>query len=181
MNKHAINGLRTRTAATALAAVMLYQSGYALAGSGRDDVSILEVERQQMEHLSKADFHPNLLPVILRNSDFIGLTETQEHRLRSWRKDNFTPMLAAMNAVLMKMIEFQEAALTKSVNRDRLEMMQEEIFALQKTVLDYKLSCRENIINSFTAENWDNFYIVLSDTGYSLPVISNAVPAAGRQ
>ena len=181
MNKHAITGLRTRTAATVLAAVLLCHAGHVLAVNDHDDMSMLEVEQQQLEHLNKADFHPNLLPIILRNSDFIGLSETQVQRLRDWRKHNFKPMLAAMNAVLMKMIEFQEAALTNSVSRERLEVMQDEIFALQKTVLDYKLSCRENIIRAFTAENWDNFYIVLSDTGYTLPVVSNVLPAAGGQ
>ncbi|MDX1697460.1 MAG: hypothetical protein R3308_04195 [Thiohalobacterales bacterium] len=179
MNKSTHARLKVIAAAGPLALALQCLAADVPADSMRDDKATLEVEQAQLDHLSKADFHPNLLPVILRNSDFIGLSDAQIQSLREWRKTNFRPMLEAMNRVLVRMIEFQEAALTASESSERLRAMQDEIFTLQRTVLDYKLSCRENIVSTFTREQWDNFYIVLSDTGYNLPVTDSVLPAAG--
>lgn len=40
---------------------------------------------------------------------------------------------------------------------------------LHQKVLDYKLSCRANIHNTFTQQNWDDFFVVLAEAGYAIP------------
>ena len=133
------------------------------------DQSSLIDDQKQLERLNKADFHPNVLPIILRNSDFMGLNSEQSLALKKWRKANFERMVDTMKEVISRIIDFQKAAISSEVTDDQLRSMQEEIFTLQRKVLDYKLSCRNNIMRTFTQENWDNFYFVLSSTGYSLP------------
>jgi len=129
---------------------------------------ILEMEKQ-LERLNKVNFHPNLLPIILRNSDFMALTPQQVATFKAWGKTNFKPMVAVMNEVIRKRIEFEEAALSPSVSADTLRDKQEAIFQLHRKLLDYKLSCRENIVQTFNEENWDGFMMVLGEEGFPIP------------
>jgi hypothetical protein len=50
--------------------------------------------------------------------------------------------------------------------------MQNEIFRLQREVLQYKLSCRERILQTFNDENWISFFMVLAEenTGFTVPL-----------
>jgi len=36
-------------------------------------------------------------------------------------------------------------------------------------LLDYKLSCRNNIVQTFTKENWEGFLMVLAEEGFAIP------------
>jgi hypothetical protein len=123
--------------------------------------------------LDKINYLPNLLPVILNNKDFIGLTEEQVGKLEDWRRENRQPMPAAMKQIAVKHVEIKQAALTPSISSARLQQMQNDIFRLQRQILEYKLSCRDHVLRTFNDENWDSFYMVLEDEdiGVSLQVI----------
>lgn len=125
--------------------------------------------RQQLERLDKVNFHPNLLPLILKNKDYLELTPQQLDAFNSWRKTNAKAMFATMDEIIRKRIEFREAALSPDVSANDLRQKQQEIFRLHQKVLEYKLSCRENIHNTFTAQNWDDFFVVLAEEGYAIP------------
>lgn len=125
--------------------------------------------QQQIERLDKLNFHPNLLPLILKNRDYLELTPEQIAAFRAWRDKNAEPMFAAMNEIIRSRIEFKEAALSPDVSADDLRQRQQQIFALHQRVLDYKLSCRENILNTFNAQNWEDFFVVLAEAGYAIP------------
>jgi len=132
----------------------------------------------QLERLSKVNFHPNLLPVILKNSDYMELTAEQVAVFKAWGKANFKPMVATMNEIIRKRIEFKEAALSPSVSAEALRGRQEEIFQQHRKLLDYKLSCRENIFKTFTKENWEGFLMVLGEEGFSIPDTAGAAEFA---
>jgi hypothetical protein len=125
--------------------------------------------QKQLERLSKVNFYPNLLPIILRNSDFLDLSPKQVSDLKAWGQSNFKPMVATMNEIILKRIEFEEAALSNSVSADSLREKQEEIFQLHRKLLDYKLSCRNNLEQTFTEENWESFMMVLGEEGFPIP------------
>ena len=112
-----------------------------------------------------------MLPIIIENRDFIGLTDEQVDALKQWRANNLKPMLATMEEIARKRIELMEHALAPNVSAARLQQMQNHIFRLQREVLDYKLSCREHVVKTFTDENWNSFYMVLADKeiGVSMP------------
>lgn len=116
-----------------------------------------------IEKLDKLNYLPNLLPVIVKNRDFIGLTDDQLAELDDWRRTNKEPMLAAMKEIALKRVEIKEAALSPTISSARLMQMQNEIFRLQREVLEYKLSCRDRVMRTFTNENWISFYMVLAD------------------
>ena len=120
--------------------------------------------------LDKINHLPVLLPVILKNRDFIGLTDEQVAELDQWRTENREPMLAAMKAIVQKRVAIREAAISPTVSSARLMQMQNEIFRLQREVLEYKLSCRDHIVNTFNIENWDSFFMLLADEGIGLSV-----------
>ena len=133
-----------------------------------DDQAVIQYQ-QQLEKLDRVNFHPNLLPLILKHRDYLELSPEQVSAFQTWRKTNAKPMFAAMNEIIRKRIEFREAALSPGTSAEDLRRMQREIFTLHQKVLDYKLSCRENIMRTFTAQNWDDFFVVLAEEGYAIP------------
>ena len=106
------------------------------------------------------------------------LTAEQIAVFKAWGKANFKPMVATMNEIIRKRIEFKEAALSPSVSAEALRGRQEEIFQLHRKLLDYKLSCRENIVRTFTKENWEGFLMVLGDEGFAIPDAAGAAEFA---
>ena len=144
------------------------------------DNQAIDQYQQQLERLDKLNFHPNLLPLILRHSDYLELTPQQMDAFISWRKTNAKAMFATMNEIIRKRIAFREAALSPGVSGTQLRQMKQNIFAVHQKVLDYKLSCRENIHNTFTEQNWDDFYVVLAEEGYAIPENSTGVDVIGQ-
>ncbi len=128
---------------------------------------------ENAQKLDKISFLPNMLPIIIENKDFIGLTEDQVATLKEWRTNNLKPMLATMEEIARKRIEIMEHALAPNVSSARLQQMQNSIFRLQREVLNYRLSCREHVVETFTEENWISFYMVLADKeiGISIPEV----------
>ena len=125
-----------------------------------------------VEQLDKISHLPSLLPVILENKDFIGLSDKQVAELDRWRDQSATPMLAAMKEIARKRIAIKEAAISPTVSSARLQQMQNEIFRLQREVLQYKLSCRDHIMQTFDNENWASLFMLLADRdiGVSIPL-----------
>jgi hypothetical protein len=125
-----------------------------------------------VQTLDKVNYLPQLMPIIMNNKDIIGLTQKQVDDLDEWRKTSKAPMVAAMQEIVRKRIEIKQAALSPTVSSARIIQMQNEIFRLQREVLEYKLSCRETIVRTFNNENWISFYMVLAeeDAGFTAPI-----------
>jgi hypothetical protein len=125
-----------------------------------------------IEKLDNVSLLPNLLPVILNNKDFIGLTHEQVENLESWREENRAPLLAVMKQAAQKRVEIKQATFSPTVSSARLQQMQNDLFRLQREILEYKLSCRDRVVRTFNNENWDSFFMVLAgeDIGVSVPV-----------
>ena len=123
---------------------------------------------KQMATLSQLGYHPFLMPLIMDNRDAIGLTNEQFRVFREWRNKYRVPLLHAMNTILQERIRFQRISLNPRTAEEVLLAKQEEIFRLQKKVLNYQLSCRRTILDTFTDEQWDNFRFVLTENGYAL-------------
>jgi hypothetical protein len=128
---------------------------------------------QYIDKLHKISYLPKLLPVIIENNDVIELTDKQLNSLLAWRKANGKKVIATMDEIAHKRIEIKEAALSPNVSSARLIQMQNNVFRLQREVLEYKLSCRDLVINTFNRNNWEGFFLVLADKqiGVTLPDI----------
>ena len=142
-------------------------SGSALAEINDSD-RLLE---QHAEKLDKINYLPALLPVILDNRDVIELTDSQFDTLLAWRENNRVDVIEMMNEIVRKRVEIKKAALSPEVSALTLRKLQGDVFNLQRAVLEYKLSCRDLVINTFDRNNWDGFYFVLAEKGMdvSLP------------
>ena len=128
-------------------------------------------QHQYIVKLDSVNFLPSLLPVIIENSDIIELTDTQLQILLQWRDKNRDDVIHAMNEVARKRLEIKESALSPEISSSRLIQMQNEVFRLQREVLEYKLSCRDLIVNTFNSKNWEGFFLVLveEEIGVNIP------------
>ena len=152
-----------------LTLILLFTSQLSLAGSTINQ-GISDID-SSIENLDNINYLPSLLPVIIRHKDFIGLTDEQLGKLEGWSKRNREPMLAAMKEAARKRVEIKQAALSPTVSSARLQQMQNDIFRLQREILEYKLSCRDNVVQTFNNENWDSFFMVLADEDIGFPVL----------
>lgn len=145
----------------------LSTAAHAEANSGQQ---VLE-QHQYIEKLDRVNFLPSLLPLIIENSDIIELTDEQLQTLLQWRENNRDAVIHAMNEVTRKRLEIKEAALSPGISSSRLLQMQNDVFRLQREVLEYKLSCRDLVINTFNRNNWEGFFMVLAeeDIGVTIP------------
>ena len=141
----------------------------AVAATNNDEIRI--DRHKYIDKLDKINFLPSLLPVILENSDVIELSDKQVETLLEWRKMNREDIIAAMNEIARKRVEIREAALSPDISSARLIQMQNEVFRLQRIVLEYKLSCRDLVISTFNENNWEGFYLVLAENemGMTIP------------
>lgn len=126
--------------------------------------------------LDKISYLPNLLPVIMENSDVIELSDKQIEALLVWRESNRLDVISAMNDVVKKRIAIKEAALSPDTSSARLIQMQNEAFRVQREILEYKLSCRELVIDTFNRENWEGFYFVLAEQGVGIELPDTYMP-----
>ena len=138
--------------------------------SQENDLDLIDWDKakKQMAMLSQMGFHPFLMPLIMENRDLIGLSKEQLKIFRDWRTKNRVPLIHAMNRIIEERITFQRISLNPRTRDEVLTAKQEEIFKLYRKVLKYQLSCRRNILDTFTTEQWDNFRFVLTENGYTL-------------
>ena len=125
-----------------------------------------ELNNERLEKLDKINFHPRLLPIILENKDVLGLTEQQIRRFTKWRKTDAPKMVALMNQIIQKRLTFQQMVTDPSVSEIDLMAEQEVIFELQRQLLSYKMTCRHNMMTTFTQTQWDEFYFIISEMGF---------------
>jgi len=121
---------------------------------------------KRMEKLKQTGFHPFLMPLIMKNLDFIELTKEQVQTFLDWRKKNRVPLLHLMNKIIYESNLFQKLSLDPHTSDEVLKTKLATIFKLHKKVLHYQLSCRRVILDSFTEEQWSNFNFVLNENGY---------------
>ena len=117
---------------------------------------------KKLELLDKISYHPSLLPIIMQNKDFLELTPDQLKRLTEWRKKNVPAMLEKMQEVAKGRIDFVERSLDPKTSEAELKHEQHQLFKLQEEVLAYKLSCRHNILKTFTPKQWDALQLIMA-------------------
>lgn len=124
---------------------------------------ITGVSKNQMALLGQKSFMPTLLPIILKNRQQLELTEEQTKSFFEWRDAYYKQTIDIMSVIVQKHIAFKKLSLKPEGTTEELLKLQQEIFDLQRKVLEMKLNCRERIINTFTEEQWDNFNFILSE------------------
>lgn len=117
---------------------------------------------QRFELLDKISYHPSLLPIIMQNSDYLELTSDQLNRLRAWRKDYAPAMVEKMQELAQGRSDFVERSLNPKTSQEELVQEQHHLFKLQEEILAYKLSCRKNILETFTPRQWDALQLIMA-------------------
>ena len=72
-------------------------------------------------------------------------------------------MLEKMEEVAKGRIDFVERSLNPKTSEAELVREQHHLFKLQEEVLAYKLSCRHNILQTFTPKQWDALQLIMAD------------------
>jgi hypothetical protein len=161
-----------------LLAVFFFISTTALAKHDSDHPLTADDWKEVMNKvvlLEDSGLMPMLLPIIMGNRDALQLTDEQVNLFRSWRKKNYTNMVNLMNKIIEEKVQFRIESLSPRITSDRLLAFQSEIQELQRQLLKIKLSCRENIMTTFTDEQWDNFAFIVSDN----PKLASLMPQVG--
>lgn len=117
----------------------------------------------QINLLDKAAYFPSLLPVIMKHRDALGLSYHQAKALRLWRKENYQEMVDLMNQIIEHRIELSKGSLNAKLTNEQILAKQQEIFELQEQVLRIRLSCREIVVSTFSAEQWSDLGFVLEE------------------
>ena len=161
-----------------LFAVFFFISTTALAKHNSDHPLTADDWKEVMNKvvlLENSGLMPMLLPIIMGNQDALQLTDEQVNLFRSWRKRNYTNMVNLMNKIIEEKVQFRIESLSPRITSDRLLSFQSEIQELQRQLLKIKLSCRENLMTTFTDEQWDNFAFIVSDN----PKLASLMPQVG--
>lgn len=143
---------------------LITKPGWAMHESGHDlsDEEWLTI-KGNIELLDNLNYLPTLLPTIMRHRDALELTDEQVAAFRNWRKQNYGNMVTVMNTIIEKRVEFKKVAFIPGTTDEELRELQNEILALQKQLLDIKLTCRKLVMDTFTREQWDNFEFAIAD------------------
>lgn len=151
-------------------ALMLPMSAAAAEESAARDTDLIDwgKAKKQMAMLSQMGYHPFLMPLIMENRDAIGLSNAQIKVFREWRNRYRVPLIHAMNRIIQERAAFHRISLNPKTSEEVLRAKQEQIFKLHQKVLEYQLSCRRNILDTFTDEQWEEFRFVLTENGYDL-------------
>ena len=161
-----------------LFAVFFFISTTALAKHNSDHPLTADDWKEVMNKvvlLEDSGLMPMLLPIIMGNRDALQLTDEQVNLFSSWRKKNYTNMVNLMNKIIEEKVQFRIESLSPRITSDRLLSFQSEIQELQRQLLKIKLSCRENLMTTFTDEQWDNFAFIVSDN----PKLASLMPQVG--
>lgn len=146
--------------------IALLLLGLALAPSATlantDDSNELE---REMNRLDKINFHPTILPLVLRNADAIGLTDTQRRQIEEWRRTVAPKMIVLMEDIMQARLRFQKNSLNPEYTGDQLLAEQESILTMHQELLRKKLECRRLITESFNETQWENLYFALAAEG----------------
>jgi hypothetical protein len=171
-NKGAFMGSRKRSYSRVLILILALACANIVAAqdSQKSDLDPIDWDNaiKHMAILTQIGFHPFLMPLIMKNRDMIELSKQQLEIFREWRSKYRVPMLHAMNRIIQERLAFQRLSLDPKTRNEVLRAKEEEIFKLYRKVLQYQLSCRRNILDTFTEEQWDNFRFVLAENGYTL-------------
>ena len=116
---------------------------------------------QRVTLLDRIAFIPSLLPVIMKNRQALDLSDAQVEAFRAWYRRHYQEMVDLMNAIIARRFELSKAALDPRIDSARLLADQQVILRMQEDLLRLRLSCRELMVNSFTAEQWSDFAFVL--------------------
>jgi len=142
-----------------LAVVTVLISGAAFSRelSGTDDLD------RQLLLLDRISYTPSLLPFIMDNIDYLELTPDQVKALRDWRTMNAPALLEKMHEVAQGRVELVDLTLSPNSTSQQLMQQQRRLSRLQEEILSYKLSCRQNILDTFTTKQWDTLQFLLTE------------------
>ena len=122
-----------------------------------------DVVHSKVNLLDKVSYFPSLLPVIMKHRNALGLSDRQTEALRLWRKKNYKNMVDLMNRIIEHRIELAKGSLNANLTSEQILDKQQEIFELQEQVLRIRLSCRQIVLSTFSAEQWANLGFVLEE------------------
>jgi hypothetical protein len=168
MNKDTVYPYILTTAIVITSAVLISLKSYDAKSGEIDTQAENEAIEAHVAKLDKINYLPSLLPLIIENSDVVELDQQQIDTLIAWRTENREKVLASMNAIVKKRVALKQAALSPDNSAESLVELQNDIFRLQRDVLNYKLSCRDLVIDTFNQNNWEGFYMVLASEGYAV-------------
>ena len=119
--------------------------------------------RDRVGLLDKIAYLPSLLPVIMKHRDTLEMTGDQIAAFRQWRKLHYRDMVDLMNEIIQRRFMLSKASLDVNSSSGDILAEQKAIFRLQERLLRIRLSCRNLIVETFSAGQWESMAFILEE------------------
>ena len=110
-------------------------------------------EQQNRQMVKHTNPMPNLMKVVTKHGDALGLSTEQSEKLAKWRSGNHEKVHAMMMRVIKLEAELKEAGLSGKSKADILGMA-DEVLAVRKSIIEAKTNCRDNMKSVLTPEQF---------------------------
>lgn len=111
-------------------------------------------KKGKMRGMHHANPMPNLMMVVKKKSDELGLSKEQNEALAKWREENHMALRQQVENVIRLENEIMSASLN---GEDATSLMgrMDEMLAVRRSIAERKVQCRDNLKKILTAEQYD--------------------------
>ncbi len=106
--------------------------------------AVAQMNAEQMAMVRHANPMPNLMLVVEKHQDALGLDERQKKALADWREKMRPRMMEKVKQVVRLEKEIERAALSGASDRTIRELMA-RLFQVRGAIIRQKLACRDNM------------------------------------
>ena len=116
--------------------------------------SFADMTPEQARLIHHANPMPNLMMVVNKNKDELGLSEEQATALKEWHSKNQPNMMQMAKQVMTLEKKLSDEALA-GASGSVLQQITSEIFKVRGTIIKTKLACRNNMHDVLNEEQWN--------------------------
>ncbi len=109
--------------------------------------------QQRMKMIHHVNPMPNLMQVIIRQGDKLGLSADQAAALKKWHSENAPRITQLAREILALEKKLHDEALA-GASGDELQKLADDSFRLRNEIMKIKLACRNNMHSVLNKEQW---------------------------
>lgn len=133
---------------------LMVLSGNALAAGQHD-------KHQFMQYLQHANPVPNYVSVIRKNSETLGISESQMQQVMAWNKSHSAAMRERVMAVIDGEKKMREASMQGAPAGEILALAH-QVSNTRMQIITGKTQCRDHMMSILSAEQWQQLTALMA-------------------